>query len=356
MFIMGLRQLQDPYYHGFAAQISFYLMLSIVPIILLIIQVLGLFDISMQTALNLIEEYTGQRMSGLTNTLFHYNYIGFGNIVFVIIALWAGSRASFAISRIANYTFSEGDNTGKNYFLERARAVLTMMLTLVAFVFAIIILCYGKVILIGVLHVLHIEVDSYIDSAWLYMRWPLGFILYFLVIGFNYYIIPTKKKSIKRVLPGTLFAAFGMVIVSWFYSFYTSTLVHYDIMYGALSSVVAIMIWFLLLSWVLILGVLCNKLFEDTSVPFSKRTPVEVPEQWRRSKFDMDPDDVNVSSIVGVIMGADVDAGGTEAEGGADKEDSQEDAEEADAEAKAAEEAGEDSKEETEDNAKNDNE
>ncbi|MDO4869587.1 MAG: YihY/virulence factor BrkB family protein [Bacillota bacterium] len=303
MFIMGLRQLQDPYYQGFAAQISFYLLMSIVPIILLMIQFLGLFDISMQSAMNLIEEYTGDRMSGLLSTIFEFSYIGYGNIVFVIIALWAGSRASFAIARIANYTFTEGDNTGKNYFLERARAILTMMLTLITLVVAIVILLYGKVILIGILNLLNLEAANYVDNIWLYLRWPLGFVLYFLVIGVNYYIIPTKKKSIKRVLPGTIFAAFGMVIVSWFYSFYTSTLVHYDLMYGALSSVVAIMIWFLLLSWVIILGVLCNKLFEDTSVPFSKRTPVDYPDKWRRSKFDMDPDDVDMGAIMGVFMG-----------------------------------------------------
>ena len=76
-----------------------------------------------------------------------------------------------------------------------------------------------------------------------------------------------------------------------------------------LGSRVPLKPWVLLLSWVLILGVLCNKLFEDTSVPFSKRRPVDMPKgQWRRSKFDVDPDDVNVSSIVGVIMGTDVES------------------------------------------------
>ena len=306
MFIMGLRQLQDPYYQGFAAQISFYLLMSIVPIFLLIIQALGLFGISTQTALALIEEYTGDTMSGMVNTFFQFNSIGFGNIVFIVIALWAGSRASFAIARIANYIYSEGDNTGGNYFMERVRAVFTIMLTMVSLVVAIIILCYGKIILIAVLSVLHLEVANYVDSIWMFLRWPLGFVLYFLVLGVNYYILPAKKKSMKRVMPGTLFASIGMVIVSLAYSSYTSSLVHYDIMYGALSSVVAIMIWFLLLSWVIILGVLCNKVFEDTSVPFSKRMPVEHPaEQWRRSKFDMDPKDVSVSSIVDVIMGND---------------------------------------------------
>lgn len=308
MFIMGLRQLQDPYYQGFAAQISFYLLMSIVPIFLLIIQLLGVFGISMQTAIGLIEEYTGNTMSELVNTLFQFNYIGFGNIVFIIIALWAGSRASFAITRITNYIFSEGDTTGKNYFLERARAMVTMLLTLIALVMAIIILCYGKLILMTIMDILHLEAARYVDSLWMYLRWPLGFILYFCVIGFNYYILPPKKKGFLRVLPGTLFASFGMVVVSLAYSFYTSSLVHYDIMYGALSSVVAIMIWFLLLSWVIILGVLFNKVFDYTSVPFSKRQPVEYPMGYRRpSKFDADPDDINVGKIVGVIMGNDTD-------------------------------------------------
>ncbi len=309
MFIMGLRQLQDPYYQGFAAQISFYLLMSIVPIFILIIQLLGFFGISIETALGLIQEYTGRRISDMVVSLLSFNSIGFVNIVFLVIAVWAGSRASFSIARITNYIYSEGDNTGKNYFLERARAMLTMFLTLITLVVAIIILCYGKVILIVIMSILNIDSAEYVDNVWMLLRWPLGFVLYFMVLGFNYYILPTYKKSFKRVFPGTIFASFGMVIVSWAYSFYTSSLVHYDLMYGALSSVIAIMIWFLLLSWVIILGVLCNKLFEDTSVPFSKRRLAEYPlGKYRQSKFDIDPDHVSVGTIVNVITGKD-DAG-----------------------------------------------
>ena len=167
MFIVGFQQIQDPYYHGFAAQISFYLMLSVVPIFILIIQTLGLLGISMETALNVVEQYTGNTMSGVLSMLFEFNYIGFGNIVFLIIAFWAGSRASFAISRIANYTMTEGKNTGKNYFIERARAILTMLLTMISLIIAIVILCYGKIILLGALAALRIEDTSFVDSFWL---------------------------------------------------------------------------------------------------------------------------------------------------------------------------------------------
>ena len=308
---MGFRQILDPYYHGFAAQISFYLMLSVVPIFLLLIQLLGLFNISTETALNVLEQYTGRHMSALISSLFEFNYIGFGNIIFLVIALWAGSRASFAITRITNYTLTEGENTGKNYFIERARAILTMLLTMVSLVIALIVLCYGKIILLTVLTVLHVEDTSFVDSFWMWLRWPLGFVLYFLIIGINYYILPTVRKPFKTVIPGAVFASFGMIIVSWIYSFYTGTLVDYDITYGALSTVVAIMIWFLLLSWVIILGVMCNKVFADTARPFSKRSDPETLERIQQkkqreayqSKFDMDPDDVNIRTIKDLLAG-----------------------------------------------------
>lgn len=322
MFIVGFQQIQDPYYHGFAAQISFYLMLSVVPILILIIQTLGLLGISMETALNVVEEYTGNTMSGVLNTLFEFNYIGFGNIVFLIIALWAGSRASFAVSRIANYTMTEGDNTGKNYFVERARAIVTMLLTMISLIIAIVILCYGKIILIGILAALRIEDTSFVDSFWLWLRWPLAFVLYFFIIGYNFFIIPTVRKPFRTVVPGAIFASVGMLLVSWAYSFYTGSLADYDIMYGALSSVVAIMIWFLLLAWVLILGIMCNKVIEDTSHPYSKHeVPEEIIEEikWYKthsahqpSKFDMDPDDVNISTIKEILTGGVPDGGAEE--------------------------------------------
>jgi len=312
MFIVGFQQIQDPYYHGFAAQISFYMMLSVVPILILIIQLLGLIGISMETALNVVEQYTGNSISNVLSIIFEFSSIGFGNIIFLVIALWAGSRASFAISRIANYTMTEGQNTGKNYFIERARAILTMLLTMISLVVAIVILCYGKIILIGALTALRIDDTSFVDSFWLWLRWPLAFVLYFFIIGYNFYILPTVRKPFRTVIPGALFASIGMLIVSWAYTFYTSSLVNYDIMYGALSSVVALMIWFLLLSWVLILGLMCNKVVEDTSHPYSKR---EVPEEleeirWFKqrdyghvSKFDMAPEDVNISTIKDILKG-----------------------------------------------------
>ena len=47
IFFMMLVQFEDPYYQGVAAQIAFSLFLSIVPTMILISQLLGLFSLSL---------------------------------------------------------------------------------------------------------------------------------------------------------------------------------------------------------------------------------------------------------------------------------------------------------------------
>lgn len=266
MFLLGFKQMRDPYYQGFAAQVSFYLILSIVPILLLLTQILGLFNLTIERAMQVFEVYTGQNVAGWLHDMFSFKYIGFGNIIFIEIALWAGSRASFAIMRITNYTLTEGQSTGRNYFIERIRSIETIVITILTVTFSLLILAYGKVILELVVELFKInDSDKYVDSIWLWLRWVLGFALYFLMVSFNYYIMPTEKIKFRKVIPGSVFASAGMMIVTAVYAKYTSTMADYDLLYGALSSVVGIMFWFYLLAWVLFLGVLCNKVWDETS-------------------------------------------------------------------------------------------
>ena len=278
MLILGFKQMQDPYYQGFAAQISFYLILSIVPIFLLITQLLGFFGISVETALSLIEEYTGKKMSSMLEELFRFSSVGLGNVIFAGIALWAGSRASFAIMRITNYTMTEGQSTGRNYFIERIRAIKTMIITVLTISFSLIILAYGRPILEMLIGILGIENgEVYVDSIWMWLRWVLGFALYFLMISYNYYILPTERVRFRKVLPGSIFAAAGLLIVTFIYSRYTGSLAGYDLIYGALSSVVGIMFWFYFIAWVMCLGVLCNKVWDETGEGSDRRNYVKYP-------------------------------------------------------------------------------
>ena len=130
MVFLGIKRFRDPYYQGFAAQISFYLLLSIVPVLLILTQILGYFNMSVEDVVQWLSAYTGNEISSALHRLIEFSPAGAGNIVFLVVALWAASRAQFAIMRITNYTFTDGQTTGRGYWRERFRAVRTMIVTL----------------------------------------------------------------------------------------------------------------------------------------------------------------------------------------------------------------------------------
>jgi len=265
MIILGIKQFSDPYYQGFAAQIAFFIMLSLVPTIIVISQLLGILHASLNFLNEWIDKYVSSGMAGTLKSVLGQNTTAGGNIgnniVLIVMALWAASRAQFSMMRIANYTYSGGRTTG-NFWKERFRSIRTMLLTIFTYAFVIIVLLFGDKIMIVVFG--RIVEDSMIIKLWAYFRWPLAAVLYFLVVLYNYYVLPIERMSLKDIVPGSLFGAAGMVIVTFFYSVYTNYIVNYSLIYGSLSSIVALLFWFYFLAWALALGILFNKVWKDT--------------------------------------------------------------------------------------------
>ena len=105
------------------------------------------------------------------------------------------------------------------------------------------------------------------------LRWPLAIALYFLMISYNYYILPVNKVRFRDIVPGSIFAAIGFV-VTYVYTIYTSISTNYDILYGSFSNIVALMFWFWFLAWVMCLGVSFNRVWWATrktnNIPMSE--------------------------------------------------------------------------------------
>ena len=256
MITLGIRQFRDPYYQGFAAQIAFYYLLSLVPMVMLLSQLMmSIFQTTIADAVGWLLDAIGGAYSDEVRDLLTYRSAGALNIVYAVIALWAASRAQFALTRIMNFTLTEGRSTGNGYWRERFRSMFTMTLMLLAIIVAVLVLVYGGRL---------IELFFKDQRIWLWIRWPVAFGLFFLILSFIYKILPTERIPYKQVIPGSIFAAVGLVLVTWLYSLYLNGMAQYDIVYGALTNIVALMFWFYFMAWVLCLGVLFNKVLQDT--------------------------------------------------------------------------------------------
>jgi membrane protein len=266
MVLLGIKQFKDPYYQGVAAQLAFYFLLSIFPTLIVLSQLLGLFSISLEVIGELINEYVDEDVVEILLGFIDYSPTGAMNVSFIIVALWSASKVQFSLIRIANYTITDGQSTGGGYFRDRLKAIKTILFTLFTITFALIILVYGEPILRLALSTIDRSLDVVyeIDNLLLLLRWPLALGLYFIMVSYNYYALPSQKVKFKEILPGSIFASTGMLLVTVLYSTYTTYVANFDIIYGSLATVVALMFWFFFLSWALVLGVLFNKVYLDT--------------------------------------------------------------------------------------------
>lgn len=264
MIYMGFKQLLDPYYQGIAAQIAFFFMLSIVPTLILLSQLLSMFHFSLDT----INAYLDTEIAPEILTSFQES-LSFDpqpgtNILLMITAIWAASRLQFSLMRITNYTLSGGKDPG-SYFKDRIRSIVTVILTILVMMAMVIILAYGQLVM-NFLSKKFLISDE-LDWAWVVFRWPVAGALFLLLISFIYYVLPANKnrRRFKEILPGSIFCAIGMLLVTMVYSSYTAHAVTQNVLYGSMASIAALMFWFYLISWVMCLGILVNKVWLDTS-------------------------------------------------------------------------------------------
>lgn len=278
---MIIQQFQDPFYQGVAAQIAFSLFLSIIPILILLSQVLGMFSLSLEEIQKLFGDYVTAEGMALIDGLVDYSPSGINSIFLGVVALWAASRVHFSMLRITNYTLTDGEIIGKGFLRDRLSAIRHILMTIFTLCFSLIVIVYGELIMkLTFGAVVGEEIST---AAWVLIRWPVTIGLYFLMILYNYYMLPSNKVPFRDVIPGSIFAAIGFWLVTYVFSLYTGLATGSDIIYGSISNIVALMFWFWLLAWVMCLGVSFNRVWWATR----KTNNIPIPEEVKERRKPM---------------------------------------------------------------------
>ena len=246
------RQFDDPYYAGFAAQIAYFFFMSSVPIIIVLTQVLGIFEISMDFIQEWLEQHLSTQMNGVLASIFSASSTTFANVFMVILALWAASSLEFSLSRLTTYTLTRGKYRF-NWFTERAKAIPMALMMLLAVALSLTVYVYGEMVATSIFR------SEFFGNLIGSLRTPVLAMIFFVVVTTSYYISPRIRVPIRAILPGSIIATIGIMIVTWIYSLYQAKAVTYNVLYGAFSTIVAVLLWFYLISWVLCIGMMFNK-------------------------------------------------------------------------------------------------
>jgi membrane protein len=263
---MIIKRMSDPYYQGVAAELAFFFLLSMVPIAIIMGELLGVFSISMGVIRDLISQYVAPDIYSTLAPYLTYTPSGAISAVFILFALWAASKAQYSMMRISNYSFTGHPHGGRGYFRERIRAIKTILITLFTLTFSLLILVYGEVLV----NVFTAYVDKFLhlkftlDTFWFLIRWPAALALFFLMVSYNYYVLPSERIPFHKLLPGSIVASAGMMLATWIYSYYASVFANYDLLYGSLASIVALLFWFYILGYILVIGIQVNVVWNQS--------------------------------------------------------------------------------------------
>lgn len=236
-----------------------------VPLFIIVGELLGVFSLSLDVLEGLLMQYVSAEVAGSLKEYLSYTPSGTISALFLLFALWSASKAQFSMIRIANYTYT-GLNSGRGFIRERLRAMVTVVATIILLAFSLTILVYGKQIadVAGLYAEKIMPLPFRFNELWYILRWPAGIAFYFFGITFINFILPSEKLPVKKIIPGSIVASTGMLIVTWAYSLYNSGFSNYDLFYGGLASVVGLLIWFYVLGYVIVIGIVFNAALMET--------------------------------------------------------------------------------------------
>lgn len=241
-----------------AAEMSFYLLLSFFPFLMFTISsivYIPMLHLSkyIEVFQNMMPESAFEITVSIINSAIENKSLSF-IVTSFFLTLWTSSRALRAIMREAN----------KSYRVKETRSYIKVMFISLFFTVILLILIFSSMIFlvygekIGYLVFGFIGLDNIFMNIWNVCRYTIGVSTIIVILMSLYKYTPNKKIKRKEVIPGAVIATFGWIIVSLFYSYYSNNYKNYEIIYGSIGGIIALITWIYLSSWAILIGAEVN--------------------------------------------------------------------------------------------------
>ncbi|EPX77766.1 YihY/virulence factor BrkB family protein [Litoreibacter arenae] len=243
-----------------SAGVAFYAMLAIFPALAALIALWGVFadPLVIDEQLNLLKQFAPADAFRLVDTqvnaLINANdsTLGYTTLVSLGAALWSTRAGVAALIRGLNAVYSAPHRTG----IRRTFAALLLTLCLIGMS---LVALTGIVIFPIALALL--PLGEFTQDIFTTLRWVLVTLAVILGLGLIYRFGPNHKTDYLKtnwISPGALVALFIWGAVSWAFSLYLANFGKYNEVYGSIGAVVALLMWFYISAWVVLLGATLN--------------------------------------------------------------------------------------------------
>lgn len=258
---------------GLAAQLAFYFFLAVFPTLLFLVSLLAYLPVEPtlgaalarleailpSDVLTLVREQIDQVLTDRSGGLMTFA---------IAAAIWSSSTAMTAIISTLNRAYDIDEF--RPWWKTRLIAV---GLTIALAIFTV--LAFGLVVGgtdLARWAAQQIGAGESVAMVWTLAQWPIALVLVVFAIDLVYYFAPNADTRWVWVTPGSLLATALWLLASLGFKIYVENFGSYTAVYGAIGSIVVLMLWFYLSGFALLLGAELNAEI-DRALPTRDDTP-----------------------------------------------------------------------------------
>lgn len=262
-FNMILKNSGDDHISEYSAQCSYYTILSFIPFVILLITLIQYTNIQQQTLFDAISKIIPSSMNEFVIGIVREVYSkSIGTIsVSIIFTLWSAGKGLFALTKGLHSVYNTGENSEKSVIYLRIMALIETVIFIVLIMLGMVLLVFGNS-LKSLMQQHFGALENF--STFSQVVTELGFILAtFIIFLFLYRFMQKHKVTFKSQIPGAIFGALALNIISFVFSKYLDIFKGFSITYGSLTTLMLIMMWTYSCFYSLFLGAELNKTIKN---------------------------------------------------------------------------------------------
>lgn len=266
---------------GLAAQLAFYFLLALFPALLFVVSLLSYLPIdgTIATALertkpflpgevlDLVQREIDKLLQGSARSLLTFAIVG---------AVWSSSSAMTAVITTLNTAYDIEEF--RPWWKSRLVAIL-LSVALALFVVAAFALVVGGADLAAAV-ASWLGFGSVFRQIWAILQWPVALFFVVFAIDLVYHFAPNAETRWVWVSPGSLLATTLWLLTSVGFKLYLQYVSNVAVVYGAIGSVIVLLLWFYLSGLAILIGAELNAEI-DKALP-SRDTGPQGPDRKKK--------------------------------------------------------------------------
>ncbi|MBC1292913.1 YihY/virulence factor BrkB family protein [Listeria booriae] len=245
-----------------AAQLTFYILLSILPMMLVFGNLIPLFPMPKEEIYNTLQTFMPPEVYDILHPVIESmltNASGTAISLGLITAIWSASKCFSALQEVLNIVYQAPDR--KNFIVTRIMSFLMMLIIIVVLGAVIFVFAFGEQIVTFLQDQLDLKLDALADLG--AAKWFITPIFLFILFLIIYWLVPNVKWKIRKSVIGALFATIGWLAATELLSAYVSFQGDKILGFGSLSIMIVIMLWLYFVSIILLLGAFINVIIDS---------------------------------------------------------------------------------------------